>query len=198
MEIMPDLDIQTFYKDILNLSDKEIVQLFSVNSRIFFVEKGSIVQNIGEINTQICFLAKGLLRGFFLDANGREVTDCFGVVPGTPAVSCLDLDIPTPICIEALEDSTLISIPSNVLFPLVQSNIEVIALYNRLLRESLKMQWESKIMLAQCTASERYIWFLEHFPGLIDRISHKYIASFLGITPVQLSRVRRAIREKNE
>lgn len=194
--MMVDLDIQAFYRDVLNLSEKELIHTLSANSKVHFIEKGEIIQNIGDQVTQIYFLVKGLLRGFFMDVNGREITDCFGYIPGTPAVSCLDLDMPTPICIEAIEDCTLISVSFEILAPLLKSNVEIITLYNRLLRVSLKMHWESKIMLAQHTATERYAWFLRRFPGLIDEISHKYIASFLGITPVQLSRIRRAIREQ--
>lgn len=46
------------------------------------------------------------------------------------------------------------------------------------------------------SASERYRWFLSNYPGLIDRVPHRHIASFLNMTPVTLSRLRRAEREK--
>lgn len=157
--MMVDLDIQAFYRDVLNLSEKELIHTLSANSKVHFIEKGEIIQNIGDQVTQIYFLVKGLLRGFFMDVNGREITDCFGYIPGTPAVSCLDLDMPTPICIEAIEDCTLISVSFEILAPLLKNNVEIITLYNRLLRVSLKMHWESKIMLAQHTATERYAWF---------------------------------------
>ena len=42
---------------------------------------------------------------------------------------------------------------------------------------------------------QRYQWFLSAYPGLIDRVSHKYIASLLNMTPVTLSKIRRAIKE---
>lgn len=195
------VDVQSFYTEVLHLSDSSLIQQLTAHSKVVFVKKGEIIQNIGDFGEKIFFLEQGLLRGFFFDANGREVTDCFGFIPGTPAVSCMDLDIPTPIClicIEALEDSVLISIPINVLSHALENNTNAISLYNRLLRMSLKLHWECKIMLAQYTATERYIWFLKSFPGLIDRVSHKYIASFLGITPVQLSRIRHALRESND
>lgn len=193
------VDVQSFYTEVLHLSDSSLIQQLTAHSKVVFVKKGEIIQNIGDFAEKIFFLEQGLLRGFFFDANGREVTDCFGFIRGTPAVSCMDLDIPTPIClicIEALEDSVLISIPVNVLSHTLENNTNAISLYNRLLRMSLKLHWECKIMLAQYTATERYVWFLKSFPGLIDRVSHKYIASFLGITPVQLSRIRHALREQ--
>lgn len=192
------LDIQSFYTDILHLSDSTLIQNLTEHSKPWLVKKGEIIQNIGDFNTYIYFLKEGLVRGFFSDLQGHEITDCFGFVPGTPIVCCLDLDSPTPICIQALETSALVSVPFDFLLPLLESNIDLMSLYNRLLRFSLKMHWENKVMLAQYDSSERYVWFLQKFPGMIDRISHKYIASLLGITPVQLSRIRRAIREQEK
>ena len=46
-------------------------------------------------------------------------------------------------------------------------------------------------MMYQYNAQERYEWFLKKYPGVIDLISHKYIASFLGMNPVTLSRLRK-------
>lgn len=37
---------------------------------------------------------------------------------------------------------------------------------------------------------------LKNYPGLIERVNHRYIASFLGMTPVSLSRIRRIVREE--
>ncbi|MEQ2617002.1 hypothetical protein AAAT94_07475 [Intestinimonas aquisgranensis] len=41
---------------------------------------------------------------------------------------------------------------------------------------------------------ERYQWFLEAYPGLIDQVTHRYVASFLEMSPVTLSRLRSALR----
>ena len=59
----------------------------------------------------------------------------------------------------------------------------------------MRVHWEIKTITTQHTAIERYQWFLKAYPGLIDHVSNKHIASFLGMTPVTLSRLRRAIRE---
>lgn len=187
------MEIEDFYRNVLFISDEDLIRNLVLHSKRLTVEKGEILQNIGECVTSVNFLEEGLIRGFFLDRKGNEITDCFGIWPGTPAVSCLDLDMPSPICIEALENSALISVPISVLFKLLKNNPNVIAVYNRLLQISFQINWESKITLAQYSARERYLWFLEKYPGLIDRVTHKHIASFLGMTPVQLSRVRKTI-----
>lgn len=192
------MDIKDFYTNILGIKNLEVISTLAVNSKVHFFQKGDIIRNIGDISTELYFLDNGLLRGFFLDVKGNEVTDCFGIIKGTPVVSCLNLEDPSVLCIEALENSILISIPYSILFPLLNSNIELMQLYNRLLKDSLKLHWESKIVLMQYTAAERYKWFLKNYPSLIDRVNHRYIASFLSITPVSLSRIRRAIRENEK
>ena len=192
------MELQNFYTETLKISDTQLVQTLTENSQIKIIKKGDILQHIGSISTELYFLLKGLLRGFLLDATGREVTDCFVYAHGTPVVSSIDLGEPSLIYIEALEDSKLISIPFSVVLPLIEHSLESITLYNRLLSHSLKMHWENKTALVQYTAAERYQWFLENYPGLIERVNHKYIASFLGITPVSLSRIRRIAREGAE
>ena len=73
--------------------------------------------------------------------------------------------------------------------------MEVTKLYNELLIKALNEHWKLKQILNSYTAVQRYQWFLDEYPGLIGKVSNKYIASFLGMTPVTLSRLRRTLRE---
>ncbi len=63
--------------------------------------------------------------------------------------------------------------------------------------DAFAMHWEIKTMICRNNAMQRYQWFLKTYPRLVDRISNKHVASFLGITPVTLSRLRRTLRENN-
>ena len=71
----------------------------------------------------------------------------------------------------------------------------MLQLYNKLLLIGLDRHWQEKINLLSCSAMQRYLWFLENYPNLIDLVGNKYIASFLGMTPATLSRLRRRLRE---
>lgn len=55
-----------------------------------------------------------------------------------------------------------------------------------------------KVVLYQQSAAERYQWFLNAYPGLIDQVKHKHIASFLGMSPVTLSRLRSVNRTEEQ
>ena len=70
-------------------------------------------------------------------------------------------------------------------------------LHEKLLIQSENQHRTLKIVAYQYTAAQRYQWFLQEYPGLIDRIQHKYIASLLNMTPVTLSKVRRELKERD-
>ena len=148
----------------------------------------------GKVQTTVDILLHGLVRGFFLDRAGKEVTDCIALVPGTPLVSGFELGGASVISLEAVEETTMVSLPLAQLAPLLQEP-ELVRLYLEFQRDSLRKHWRNKLMLVQYTAQERYLWFVKEYPGVIDKMSHKHIASFLGMTPVSLSRIRRSLRD---
>lgn len=187
-------EVKCFLQDVLGLCDPGLVELLGERMKVVHAKKGDVLQRSGMPVKEVGFLVSGIVRGYYTDANGNEATDCFVIVPGSPAVSCLSLDKPSPLAFEALEESVLYSIDIDTVMELLQKSHEVLMLENRLLRESLQLHWEREMLLAQCSATERYQAFLKKFPGLIDRVNHKLVASFLGITPVQLSRVRHSLK----
>ena len=181
---------------LLGVTDPEVANELSKHARICAVCKGELIQKSGEESHYTSFLLRGLFRGYYLDFKGTDVTDCFATTPGSALVSSLGLEEPSCINIEALEDGEVLSIPTDILVRQIAENKELLLKYNMLLKEALKMHWENKTAVTNRSASARYLWFQQEFPGLIDQVSHKYVASFLGMTPVSLSRVRRAMRSK--
>ena len=186
-----------FYQNIFHLKDRKLIQELVSATEIRQLKKGEFVVRIGEVQNDVYFLETGIARGYFLDVNGKDVTDCFGFRCGTAAVSFgqLELNIPSPMTIEILEGGNFFCIPVSVVIRLTKHYEEAMTLYNQLLIDAMKAQWELKRVLNSYTAVQRYQWFLEEYPGLIDKVSNKYIASFLGMTPVTLSRLRRTLRE---
>ena len=187
-----------FYREVLGVTDESILELLVENSKLIVFEKGQYMICAEEVATELYFLMEGLFRGFFLDAKGREVTDCFGVVPGTPALSCSELLAPSSITIEAMERTVVLALPAYALYPYLHNNLNLMRIYNQMLWASLKEHWENKMAMVQYCAMECYQWFLRRYPGVIDRVPHRHVASFLGITPVSLSRIRRELREMEQ
>ena len=137
------------------------------------------------------FLLKGVVRGFFLDREGKDITDCLFSDFGSAIWPSMSLNDAARINLEAISDCIVLKLSVTDIQRLMPQFPEMMMIYNRLLEHSLFYHWELKTMMYQCTAQERYEWFLKKYPGIIDQISHKYIASFLGMNPVTLSRLRK-------
>lgn len=187
------------YKDILGLENETLVQeLATVTQRKCFKE-GELLFHTGEISNYIYFLEHGVVRGVLLDVDGKDITDCLVFRCGEAVMASFDrleLDIPSSYSVEVLEDSCFFCVPMEKIVELKQKYFDVAVLHNQLLIAALEEHRETKLALYQFSAVERYQWFLKKYPDLINRIHNKQIASFLGMTPVTLSRLRRNLRGK--
>lgn len=194
------MDVCEFYKSICHLTDNKLIQELAAATKFIQLKKGDFVVKVGEIQNEIYFLVSGIARGYFLDLNGKEVTDCFGFKCGDPAVPSgqLKIDSPSPMTIEVLEESSFFSIPIQKIVEIQNKYPEFVMFYNRLLIKALNEHWGLKRILNQYTAVKRYQWFLKMYPGLISKIKNKYIASFLGMSPVTLSRLRKQFKENRQ
>lgn len=182
--------IEEFLRTQLGVKNENLCSKIKKNAHIRSIKKGEYLVKSGENITELCFLLKGLFRFFFLDGNGREVTDCFCYLYGCPAVPAANINDPWPINIVAVEDSQVLAIPIDSLQRMLQNNTELLHIYNRLLISAITEHYTVKMALYQYSAAERYEWFLRRYEGMIDRVPHVYIASFLGMSPVTLSRLR--------
>lgn len=188
-----------FYHNILAIETEALAQQLAAATQEEFFKTGDLLLRAGDISNYIYFLEHGVIRGYLLNANGNDVTDCFVYRCGEACMASFDrleMDIPSLCTLEVLEDSKCFRVPMETVIALQQKYPEVTLLYNRQLISSLEKHWGAKLALCQLSATERYQWFLETYPDLIHRIRDKHIASFLNITPVTLSRLRRTLRDK--
>ena len=184
------------FEKTLHLTGSEVIEDLSDACIPLHLAAGDFLIREGEKPAVVPFLLKGIVRGFLFDVNGREITDCFAVQPGIPVMTSADLQAPSPLSMDAMVDSDFLTIPIPEIQRLLERYSELQRLYNQLLIASFSMHWEIKLTLCRDTAMQKYQWFLQKYPGLGDQISNKYIASFLGMTPVTLSKLRRVLREK--
>lgn len=187
------MQISDFYTDVLHITDPELVGQLSAVTQARRMARGEFLVREGEPQPHISFLLSGILRGFFLDINGRDITDCFGFHLGTPTMASFDLQAPSPISIEVLTEAEVLLVPLETALRFLEQDPRLVQVYNRLLQSSLHTHWQIKTMLHQRTAMERYQWFLEAYPGLIDQVTNRHVASFLGMSPVTLSRLRHTL-----
>jgi CRP-like cAMP-binding protein len=151
------------------------------------VTKGQILQRRGELNTKVFTIERGLLRSYFIDNKGKEHIYMFAPENWIIADNC-DVNIPCELFIDAIEDSTIKVIDKD--FTKLKSDRKSFIKRINVLQKRI-------IMLMSSSAAERYQHFIETYPDIIRRVPQKMIASYLGITPEALSRVRNEIsREK--
>lgn len=183
--------VETMYRDVYQVSDPILLKQLVDASHEWQVAKKCTLLHTGGIPEYLFFLLKGVVRGFFLDREGKDITDCLFSDFGSAIWPSMSLNDAARINLEAISDCIVLKLSVTDIQRLMPQFPEMMMIYNRLLEHSLFYHWELKTMMYQCTAQERYEWFLKKYPGIIDQISHKYIASFLGMNPVTLSRLRK-------
>jgi len=156
------------------------------------IKKNSFLIKEGQNCNDVFFVQSGMLRVYYLDENGDEIT-CYFVREKEFISSYTSFltQTPTKENIQAIEDCNLFSISRSNLETLSQE-IPKIQLFRRVIAENLFIAMERRIsMLQSATAQERYERIIKENPNYILNIPQQYIASFLGITPQHLSRLRK-------
>jgi CRP-like cAMP-binding protein len=155
-------------------------------------EKGEtfIVKN--KHNNKEYFVLEGICRSYLLNPDGEEITISFFnkneiISPYTTrtvkGVSTLNF--------QALTHIRLAELNAGEFENLMIVNLEIREFGNAVLRHELNQKVEKEISLASLTAKERLINFREKYPLLENQIPHNSIATYLGITNISLSRLRR-------
>lgn len=144
------------------------------------LKKGEIIQRKGDLNHKVYHLEKGLLRSYSIDKNGKESIFMFAPEGWTMGDNN-GPDVPAQLTIDALEDSTVRVFEKN----LNAEQVNVAPLIKR-----LAVLQNRVMMLLSSNAIQRYDHFVETYPDIVQRVPQKMIASYLGITPEALSKVK--------
>lgn len=173
-------------------------QDFSVLCNTDKTPKNTLVYSQGELPTTFAFIVKGLVRGFTINENGNEYNKNFfaeGQFPGS--MTALLTATPSQIAFETIEDSIIIQIDFAGFRKQLFSNNELMTFHIHYLEKNWLLHKDAReIELVQDDASLRYQQFTRDFPTLVDRLPLYHIASHLGVTPTQLSRIRSKLNSK--
>ena len=191
------VDIRKFFQDKFQIENPEALKWAEGLVSFRTVHRGEKLLEAGEVPVHLSILWSGICRGFLVDENGHDTTDCFSVERGDVLWGCGPLDEPSIIGMEALTECELIQIPMESLLKRM-GNCNVMRIINRCLSEALERHWNIRFILCQGDAMKRYLWFLKTYPGLVDQVNKRHIASFLGMTAVSLSRLRKRLREDSD
>jgi len=182
--------LKNLFKSLAPFTDED----FAEADRYFKTEtlkKGDFFSKAGRISDRLGFVNSGLLRSFYT-IKGKETTTFFQM-PGSIAAALMSFLQMKPAIenIQALEDSELVVISRKELLNLYNENWKWQQV-GRVITERYYVKMEERtISLQSQSAQERYENFLLEFPELIQVVPLYYIASFLGISPETLSRIRK-------
>lgn len=172
----------------LTEEEKELVRS-KFHPRLF--RKRQYVLQEGNMCTHFYFVVRGCLRMYKIDEKGSTHILQFA------AENYWILDLgsfhgvkPSTLNIDALEDTVVLQISRDDLISLYIQAPKFDRIFRVLLENSFVRLQERLLQNISSTAEERYASFLEVYPHLVNRLSQVQIASFLGITPEFLSRLR--------
>jgi CRP-like cAMP-binding protein len=178
------------------LSPKDLFQLASIAKFGTLIKDEHLIKE-GELNYIAVIVLKGLLRHYVIDKNGEEKTLRF--VPEKRQAAMIDTvfhNKPASENIMALEDSVLLKFDIRQFDLLVKNNFRLLKLLNQSYKEIIIENVEQIKFLTVLSPEQRYQYFCKIYPNLEQRIKQKHLASFLGVTPTSLSRMRTRITKQ--
>ncbi len=187
---MPRKPFINHLKSFKILKDNDINQLIKI-SKEKRIKKGDFLIQEGKFCKEISFVNSGFFHSFYLSRSQEQITYCL-TFPSNfiTAFSSYLSDQKTQICIQALTDANLTTILKKDLKDLIKSNPRVQRFFNLITEEYLIKLENRFFQLQKDDAKNRYETLVKRHPELIKTMPLKLLASYLGITPRHLSRIR--------
>ena len=145
------------------------------------------------------FIHSGIIREFFVDDNGIDHTLRFvqGPIFISPDLNDSFRKGQTSLQTQALTRIEGRAWDLDYIISLSSSNASFFRSMMAILLDALVVKAHKDIRRHECTAAERYLLFLEEFPGVVNQVPLKHVASYLNMTPETISRIRNELSQKS-
>lgn len=178
--------------------DAEVLGMIVSKSIFRVVSKGSILQNVGEETKTAALVLNGICRAYYVDGDGNDITRGF-LISGT---FCMDEGLfgysESIVTWETLEETTLMFFEIQEIKDLIYENNQFKNLYIILLENALRYKIYRENGFLVENATQRYIHFKKLYPMICESVKQHYVATYLGIAPESLSRIKKSLKEKSE
>lgn len=194
---MKEYFFDDFLRSNLRLSAEQRDVLFE-HSMIKEYDRGDFILSAGETCAHRFFIERGAIREYSIDPKGKEHLLFFAVEGWfLMNVDSVFFSLPSSHFIQAIEPTRLLLINEKQLRRLVREDAAFADFDRQLLYEHIQMLHRRITLLQSASAEERYLQFFKDFPEVPLRVPQTMIASYLGITPESLSRIRRDLARRN-
>lgn len=197
------MELDSNYKDLFlkyfdsqsMLSNEEILLLLA-NSKVLKFKKNELITEINNSSNYVMLIVDGVIRTF-KSINGKEVTNSF--FQSNRFFGDLDkilYDKPSYYNVQSLRNTTVFAIPVENFQKLIKTSLAVNHLTLNAYSYFMKYKSEKENLLIAFTAYERLKHLKENMKEVYDSIPHVIIATYVGCTPVQLSRLSTRLKEE--
>ena len=154
--------------------------------------RGAVYLEVGQVARKIAFLSKGVMRGYARNVDGATYNKHFFIAPCfIGGYSSMITRQPNRIVQDALTDCEFLETDYSKLVALYDHHHDLERVARRLAELFFVEKEQREVDLVMLHADERYEKFQQQYPGLEQLIPQYHIASYLGVTPTQLSRIRK-------
>jgi CRP/FNR family transcriptional regulator, anaerobic regulatory protein len=162
------------------------------------IKKGDHILNAGDVNKHIFYVQSGLFRVYLLN-DDKEVNTWF-VQEGEfiTSLKSFHKEIPTNEYIQALEDSVVLTIRKDIAFMVLKNNHKFALFAIDELFDNLCEYSDQCDMLRYMTSEKRYLFLKEKKPKILNRLSQKHLASYIGVDSTYLSKIVNQFKNLDE
>jgi CRP-like cAMP-binding protein len=162
------------------------------------VKKRQFIDQPGFVSGFRNYVVNGSFRSFLIDQDGKEhtvqiaiedwfISDFYSYITQTPA----------SLFVEALEDSIIYQMKYEDIEPLCARNHKISEYFRITTERAFAFSRKRMLSSLSKTAEERYVDFIDQYPGIAFRVPQKVIASYLGMSPEFLSKIRSNLTQKS-
>ncbi|MBX2872303.1 MAG: Crp/Fnr family transcriptional regulator [Saprospiraceae bacterium] len=159
------------------------------------LEKGEIYFDKGTFSKKVAILLEGIMRIFDIDATGREWNKVI-LSPPSFVLGNANFQLKSVHYIDAITPCQLLEFPISFLERMLAKYPEAQIIQRDLLLNLYEKKSEREYDFLSLSAKERYLKFLQTHAHLVEQLPQFHIASYLGITSTQLSRINVALRNQ--
>ena len=186
------------YREALRTDDEAFLKALADRTGLVQIPKGTILFRENEpINDCYC-LIRGIIRISY-QMEGEDITEALRNDFGTIVYPCVEVTGSNDRAngtVIALTNCEMLHMNVEDLWQVSQDHPEFFRIQLRLVCRFVDRSFKLKRHLTHLGPTARYLWFIQNRPDLVENVPQKYIASFLGMTPVSLSRIRSKLKEK--